>query len=439
MINIMFIAIFIMFPILIIYFYNKYIMSILQITIPNFLFISMFAFSYIGIFPLYFYMDDYYYIYENIQDREIIFYIFLSSLWSIITITLGFWYAKYVLMLGKISSNYYQSRALSSNEKFFTILIFIISLIVFIIYLSKINDIALFTALSGEGSTKARSLMGNGFSGNYKWYKLFMRDIMGVTAYIFYASWLIDKKKSSFFFFLFSFLGIAFSTLMNAEKSPFAWTLIGIGVTYILIKQKGSIQVKTIIKMTILIIPLLIITFLLFSGFQSIEDAFKAIFSRAFAGSIAPAYNYFIYFPLHHDFLCGQSFPNPGSIFPFIPFSLTIEIQNFIHPNLITRGVVGSAPTVFWAEMYANFNIYGIILSPFIVGVTIYVIAILLDATENTPIKIALVTYSILHFSHLAVTGVSSYVVDIFFFGVWSIFLIAILLSNNLKIKLKKN
>src|SRR5690606_21203802 len=98
----------------------------------------------------------------------------------------------------------------------------------------------------------------------------------------------------------------------------------------------------------------------------------KAISSRTLTGQISPAYFYMKMFPEHEGFLLGRSFPNPKGIFPWEPYPVTVEVMNFMNPKIIGTGVVGSAPTVFWADMYANFSFGGILLSSIIVGFIIF-------------------------------------------------------------------
>ncbi len=53
-------------------------------------------------------------------------------------------------------------------------------------------------------------------------------------------------------------------------------------------------------------------------------------------------------------------------ILPFEPFRMTVEVMNWVNPN--SNGVVGSMPTVFWAEAYANFGIIGVCIVPFLLA-----------------------------------------------------------------------
>ena len=149
-----------------------------------------------------------------------------------------------------------------------------------------------------------------------------------------------------------------------------------------------------------------------------------------------PAYFYLEVFPEQHDFLYGQSFPNPSGIFPFTPYKLAVEIHQVISPDIVNKGVIGSAASVYWVEMYANFGTLGVLFAPVFVGVWLYLITYIIDMLESTPLKIALTVWLALHLSHLSISFLSKYFFDIYLIGLVIFFLIITALSNKGKIKL---
>jgi len=172
-------------------------------------------------------------------------------------------------------------------------------------------------------------------------------------------------------------------------------------------------------------------------GSHSPVAALMSVFSRTFTGGVQPAYHYLEFFPQHHAYLMGKSFPNPMGLLPFEPYRLTVEVMNWRFPGLESAGVVGSMPTVFWGELYANFGVTGVVVFPFFVGIGLFVIAYLSDRLENTPLKVGLLVWLVLHYKDLAVTGLSGFMFDFYLFGVVGVVLVVMFLSNNLKIKNK--
>ena len=90
--------------------------------------------------------------------------------------------------------------------------------------------------------------------------------------------------------------------------------------------------------------------------------------NRTFLGSAIPMLYYLDYVPAHSDYLWGQSFPNPGGIFPFEWRRITVEIKNYYFPEIASRGIVGSMPATFYGEFYLNFGYIGALFSMPILG-----------------------------------------------------------------------
>jgi hypothetical protein len=109
--------------------------------------------------------------------------------------------------------------------------------------------------------------------------------------------------------------------------------------------------------------------------------------------------------------------------------------MNFKHPELATQAIVGSMPTIFWGEMYANFGLIGVLVMPFIVGVALYAISYVLGLMENTPIKVGLLVWAMLHYKNLAATGLSGFMVDIYLVGILGVVFLVVMLANRGKIK----
>ena len=173
---------------------------------------------------------------------------------------------------------------------------------------------------------------------------------------------------------------------------------------------------------------------------MGVTDPFRAvlnIFSRAFGGSIQPAYHYLEIFPEKKEFLLGLSFPNPGGVFPHQPYALATEVSSWVKPGLAEEGIVGSMPTVFWGEAYANFSYIGLVFIPFIIGFLLFSIDIIASKLIDTPFKIGFYVWLLLHFKNLSVSGFSGYIIDSDLIALSFIFITGTALSNGMKIKVK--
>jgi hypothetical protein len=438
-IDIFFILLFLLFPFFSAVLIRVAGLSVFRLSIPSFVLIALFVFSYIGILPLYFGWDEYRYA-IGIQDKMLILKILVFSALNIMGVIFGCIAGYSVLgtihpvrMYGHINLD-----PPGLLVKISISVIVIICLVVFFVYLKKIPNIALFVALTqGPGDAKAaRSLMGNDFGGKYHWYSVFIHDVLNIVTFSLFATSLVHKK--SFFIKLFlitSFMASVFAAVMATEKGPVAWLLIGMYIVYLLVRKDGYIPILGFVKISFLLLSILVIVYIFFQGSGNVGLALSSIFSRAFTGQIAPVYYYMEYFPKYHDFLWGASFPNPGHILPYTPYRLTVEIMNWKFPHLVKQGIVGSAPTVYWGELYANFGVLGIFFPPFFVGLYLYILHFLYNKIRPTEFTVGCFAWLIIHLKNLSATGLSSFIIDFYFFVVVIVYGFASFLSGNGKIK----
>lgn len=412
-------------------------LSLFKFNIISFVLLAMIVNSYLGILPLYFHWDDVRFR-QGVEDPEIILMMWFYSFSTIILMIVGCTIASQLVGLNLQNGNTSFLRPLRHSELYGVILYFIISLSVLCLYLSKIPNIAIFTLFTDgiDQAKLARSNMVNNFPGKFHWYKVFMKDLINVLTFSLYANYLIFRKRMHLLFFII-FLSISiFTSIMTTEKAPLIWLFIGLFLVNILVVHKGVYPVKTILKFAVFIIGILIVMYIYVMGVDNVQASLNALFSRAYAGSIMPAYFYIKAFPEYHDFLYGKSLPNPGGIFPYTPYRLAIEMHHWISPNSISKGVVGSAASVYWVEAYANFGTIGVIILPAFVGFILYVITYIISSLENTPLKVGFMVWVACHYNNLSVSFASKYIYDNYFFGVLVMYFSITVISNKGIIKL---
>jgi oligosaccharide repeat unit polymerase len=290
-----------------------------------------------------------------------------------------------------------------------------LSICILYFYLAKVERVALFVALQdGIKEAKiARSAMTNAFQGRYHWYNLFFEEMLSFILFAFWSNWLITKRKVSFCFFSIAFAVSSFSAIMTTQKGPFIFLLIGLFIVFFLTRRKGYVSKKGIGMVLVSIIIMLPLMYILFMGSGNWIKGVLNAFNRAFTGQIAPASFYLELFPDQKDFLLGQTFPNPGGIFPFVPYRYTIELMNILFPHYREMGIVGSMPTAFWGEAYINFGWLGVFFVPILMGVWLWILAYVLNKVRRTPVTIAGIAWLILHFKDLSMTGFSKFFFDI--------------------------
>ena len=382
-----------------------------QFSVPSFTISSIIIFAYVGLLPLYFGWDEYRYD-VGITDSSIVMEMLIITVISMLFMIFGFKIG--AIFKGRISKAY-SSRTLNSREFIALCGFIILSIVVLIDYISNLSSIALFVAIA-EGSQEskvARSLMGNDFAGKYHWYKLFIHELLTVTSYALFVNYLSGRSVKYLFVFMFSFFLTSFAHLMSTEKSPFLWYLIGIFLIYTIQRNNSVYKMNGIFKLSVLFLAILIYLYILFMGSESSSDAIESILSRTFTGGIGDAYFYLDFFPKQHDYLLGLSFPNPGGLLPFEPYPLTKEIMSWVSPENRTGGIVGSSPTIFWGEIYANFGYFAIPIISLILGYIVYYVTYLCTQLESGPIKTAFIVWLAMHYMHLSDTGFSGFIFDV--------------------------
>lgn len=386
-----------------------------QISLVNVTVIALVMFSVIGTLPLFYFLDDYRYS-TGVQDQELVVEVLFYSCVNLIFFLFGVIFIRNVVGLHPVQFVSLEMKSLSRLQKMMLLVIFFCGLVVLFNYLMQVDQIAIFVALNdGVGAAKqVRSDMGNSFGGKYHWYKLVMHDVGNVITFTAFGMWLFRKNIIRFFAFLVTFSFSVFVAVMATEKAPFAWLLIGLFMVYFLVRSDGLVPFRNVIVFALIVVSVLVVAFIFFMGSYDVRDALWSVFSRAFSGSISPAYFYLEFFPDHQDYLLGRTFPNPGGLMPYEPYRYTIEVMNWKFPSLIDSGIVGTAPTVFWGEAYANFGPIGIPIVAFIVGGGVALFSYFVSKIEISPLSVAFFVWLILIFKDLAVSGFSGYLYNVY-------------------------
>lgn len=436
MFDAVFILLFAAVPIVVLYLLKLSGINYRTVNIPSIFTGYYFVFAYLGILPLYYYWDEYRYL-VGVTDRNIIILMFLYSSLSLLLIALSFLFLSKVIGM-RVYHNSGVKYPLTNLTVFSVISVVAVCCCVLLIYLSKVPGIPLFEVFTGDDFAKKhlRSEATNNFTGHYYRYGLFFNSLLPFTTYILYSNALVSNRRMPKLLFLIILPITVFSTVMLTEKAPLVWLIMGMLFTHFYTKGK-AIKNKQIFIMIGFGLVLLIFMYMYFFGLKGrpFKVIIQSIASRTFTGQISPAYFYLKYFPDLEPFLLGRSFPNPRGIFPFQHFRITVEIMNYMNPSLAGTGIVGSAPTVYWAEIYANFGYIAPFLFAFIVGFVLYLMHVLTSKLYPSPIKVALISWLSIHLMKLAGTGISGYIMDIDLLAIIVVGLMLIVIEGKGKIR----
>ena len=438
MIDIVFVVTYLFIPVAVIFLLKLSRISLLTISIPSVFVLFYLSFAYAGILPLYFQWDKYRAA-VGVVDKEIILRIFFYSSTSILLIVAGFVYANRIMNISTVPHQGVLS-PLTKGANIAVIFVFIVCVAVLLIYLHQLPGIPILAALSGDlaNAKLLRSLSGNDFAGHYWRYYLFFGKVLPFVTFVLFAQALFRRSLISYLLFIIAFCFSLFAAVMSTAKVPAILLIIGLGIVYVLVKHQGKIPIKLGIIAIAFVAGLASVMYIYFMGAADILSGMKAFLSRVFTGQIHPAYYYLEMFPAHHDYLMGKSFPNPAGIFPFENFRLTVEVMNYAFPELAGKGIVGSAPTMFWAEMYANFGPIGPFITSFAVGVAIYIMHMLISRLPDSPVKAGLIAWVALHLACLYGTSLSNYLFDVYLYATLIISLTLFFISGKGVIRVKR-
>ena len=358
--------------------------SMRKITTPQiFLGLSLIM-SFLG-YPILFFQLNEYRKAIGLTDPELIMKATLASGWSIIGVIII--YRLLISLSSKSSKKLVRSEKSKhdssdliapdiyrSNKVYntFWFIVLIVCFFVLIAYLSKVQNIALLEAFAGGNVAQARSLMTNDFKGSHHWYRLFFYDLSWLSSLALFAGALQFNSRRVWMLFGLSFFFVSFCLLMTAQKAPMIFYLGTLFLLYSLLKNNGVISIRSLVLLFVMSVIILVPMYFYFMGRSDLLSALNSIVSRGFTGQLSGAYNYQWIFPQQVDYLSGRSFPNPKGLLPFEHFPLSKEVMAMMHPQLMERGIVGSQPTIYWGEVYANFGWIGVFVAPIYVGIFIF-------------------------------------------------------------------
>lgn len=391
-------------------------LSFKRLNIMTFVIIAIILYQYIGLPILYFKLDPLRI--DNVSDSNLVFKVFILTSLTLTLMILGFIIGRDIF--GK--KNFIQNTHLKYfNNISISPLVILTSfcVLVLLLYIFKlgIQNIALFAALNfitDNNLGVLRSNMGNSFDGKYHWYYLFMNQLLKFCVFVFFSLYLSNPIKKNKYYFFISILFLIVSLTLATEKGPLINLIIAIFLIFVILKNNSIFPIKYILPITFLITTILFIFYINFMSARSNQEAILAIFSRTLTGQIEPVYNYLQFFPNIHDYLYGRSMSNPMNIFPFEYYNLSQEIMRWYFPEENNSGIVGSMPTIFWGELYANFGIIGVFIFPTFVGILLYGFNYFLLKFNFSPILIGTYVWFIMYFSNLSSTSLSSYFFDIY-------------------------
>ena len=390
--------------------------SLLKPSIPMVFFWSYLILSYAGFpFMVFEFVSSAAWI--NVTDSSVIVLTWFYSAVSLLLVVTGIVIAKHIL---KIDTATKKSISNNMNVSIVAVIILcLISGISLLIYLQNVPSVALFDYLEyGDEANTAlsRSNATNALSNAWR-YQFFTKHITPFLSYATLAALVMTARKRYLFVFAIAFILSSFATVMNFTRSAFPIYFSSVLFVYILSKNI-SISSRIIIVGLFIVTPFLLYIFAVIAK-TDIVSAIRLVVERLLAGTPEAAYFYVMIFPNILDYLNGLSLPNPGGILPFEHFRVSVFVSQYIWSFAAVygggppEGVVGSAPAMFWTEMYANFGLSGIIISSLIFGGVLWTVHAYVSRLPAHPIVYALITYIAFYIRPVSTSFLSNIMVPV--------------------------
>jgi len=350
------------------------------------------------------YLDNHYLI-SRLQDFNLRLTVWLVVLYVMITLPLGMLFVNKIFgVQSEKLFHYYLNKplqpVLSKKDSYVLFVFYGIALISIgaviytYVHLDRIPLIALFSGADSIELAKLRIDASRNFQGN-----VYIRNILGlgispVLAYVAYAYYQLYRDSRSMVTFIVLFFNALLILSYNLAKYPVIIFLIGF--IFIEVLVKGKINIKKIFSYGFWVVVIVLFMYLNIMGasVSTLLNYNTGPLGRLILTQIAPLYYHFYCFPSYSDFLWGKSFPQfILNIFGVEHIRSARIVMEYINPDGIASGTAGVANTLFVGEAYANFALYGLLLSPFIVGFIIQLSFIILQKMPKNPIFIGFFGY----------------------------------------------
>lgn len=377
---------------------------------------NYFAMSYLGIIFLFYYLDEYRYN-SGVTDQNLILLMHGFCILGIVLFLVGAYFINR-LFPQTVHKTQFEDTFDDSQVIWFAHVIVLICIGIILLFINQLQIFPILAILAVEDSQSVsliRSMSSNAFEGHFSRYYIFFGHLLPFICMFYFALALLKKKIQHYIYFIVVLLVTIIGVTISLERGPIGNLIFGLILVYLISKRIKIVPLRTFAVMFGIMVSILSLSFIFFSvSTEEIEFATIAftVASRIFTGGLNAGYYYLEYFPTHFPFLYGATFPNPMGLFPYHPFPITVELMSYVHPEYVDRGIVGSMPAPYWAELYANFSVYGVIAGSFMLGAYYSVFHIFLNRLKLNPITIALTVWTILHFKNSAATGATYLIFD---------------------------
>ena len=272
----------------------------------------------------------------------------------------------------------------------------------------NLEQIPLIGLIQGRGAYELallRQEASNNFIGNEYIRNIFALALTPILGYVAFVYFFITKSKKDFVWFLCLFVSSLLILTYDLSKGPIIHFLIGFIFCYILLKGKISRKIFTTAVISVLaLIVCLYISVAKVNSFYTLFNYNTGLVGRLILSQSAGTYLVYEYFPSKHEHIGFSSFSRQISNLLESNYEQRAakSLMNYVNPSGVEKGTAGVVNSLFVAEAWANWGLWGVLISPLIVGMVIQILFLFFLTHKKTPFMVGLFSYFSIN---LPVTG----------------------------------
>ncbi|MGY6521259.1 MAG: hypothetical protein ACXIUD_05990 [Mongoliitalea sp.] len=368
--------------------------------------------------------------------------VWLSISYTMIAFPLGMMISNFIFKFNSKEIEAYNSKEIktyiSTKDSFIRLPLYFLTLISFFVVVHVFFSIGFIPILktfqlkNEIEVLQLRASIDSNFPGNVYLKNIVGLNLLPILSYIAFGYYLKTKGFRDLIWYIFLLIITCLMLTYNVAKSPLV--LYGIGYVFFIVYIKGSIPVRSMIKLGSILLLALTTFFLVAGKKNSISDLFfsynDGITGRVLISQVSSLYKHFELFPDVYPHIGLGSISNQLSLGEQSKRSARLVLET-VNPSWVENDMGGVFNTLFIGESFANFGVFGIIFMPLYIGFVIKSFHTLLIRLPKTPHFLSLLVF----FSYKSnlTGGVNEYLYNPLVISVLLVFLILSLFSKFLK------
>lgn len=366
--------------------------------------VYVFVTAYVGVWTLFFETSSRA-VSRGVTDHDLVWTMFLMAAATLLGIAGGF---ALTPGRGRIALRP-RLRALSWPATVTTLVLIGLCLAVLGLYLINLPSVPLFAALQGEAKEAVALRTAAGTSNYVRWgkpqyYHAFIRVLLPFLCWVLVAQAVIRRRFISAVIALIGIALAGFASVVDTSKGGLVGILLGCGLTYLALSVSRIKWRHVVIGLAVAFAAsgVMVVAFM-GTNVESPRTLAADLMERVFIGNLIPAYHVLDLFQTK-AFLLGRTFPNPLGLLPFSSYDLDAEVWVRLNPSA-TGDRVYAAPSVLWAEMYANFGWAGVLVAAPVIGIFLKLLQTTVDGVRSDAVRAALIAFTSVYFMNLTYKG----------------------------------